>query len=279
MRVFISYKQQVDPDHDFARHLERFLRQQGHGVFRDETGITPGEKWPERLRQEIRRCEVVLALISNASLQSDWFRTELNYARDKEKPIVPVLLQAEGQIDEALKFTMLHPFFGHIQWYTATGDRDADVRAVAGMLPTVPRIVYRSTVERVLLEHGVTDGTELMAFLLWLLSEFHIMAKVAGSPGYHDCLEGLTSRRAVSVAESLRNLAVVVAAMNRHNADNRSRAGDEKGAKQFTRGAMGAACLGDLLSAAITGWDEEAQRRGQLLRRAAAESRRNESNS
>lgn len=70
MRVFINYKQDQQPDHEFARQLESRLRAAGIEVFRDESDLKAGEKWTERLQREIEACTTFVSIISNASLKS-----------------------------------------------------------------------------------------------------------------------------------------------------------------------------------------------------------------
>ena len=55
MYVFINYKQQATPDHEFAACIEGRLRAAGHRVFRDEAGTEPSEEWTQRLWHEIKR--------------------------------------------------------------------------------------------------------------------------------------------------------------------------------------------------------------------------------
>lgn len=123
MLIFINYKQNVDPDHKLARLIEKWLKSSRHEVFRDEGGIRPGQKWAERIRQQVEKCDVMLSLISNQSLRSPWVLNEIDLANRLGKHIIPVLLQ---ELDEDLEFEEYSPRFMGIQHYRMTGNDKKD---------------------------------------------------------------------------------------------------------------------------------------------------------
>ncbi|HEV3142303.1 MAG TPA: TIR domain-containing protein [Gemmataceae bacterium] len=118
MKIFINYKRNIDPDHALARHLHQTLSANGHTVFRDETGIYSGGKWAEIIYNEIDKCEVVISLVSNVSLQSRWVLNEVDRALKLGKVVIPVLLE---KLIDSLDFQEYNPRFRTVQHYTFTG--------------------------------------------------------------------------------------------------------------------------------------------------------------
>ena len=90
MKIFISYKRNVEPDHDLAVFVEKQLSSEGHEVFRDQNCIAPGSEWPEKIQRELKACHLVIALVSNAALESDWVKNELQFAAMWKKRRLPV---------------------------------------------------------------------------------------------------------------------------------------------------------------------------------------------
>ncbi len=91
MEVFISYSSK---DKDKARLLGANLRRDGFTVWRDREGLNPGGQFQIELEQALRRADVVLALFSKASYESEWVRNELLFAKDNRKVIVPLMLES-----------------------------------------------------------------------------------------------------------------------------------------------------------------------------------------
>ena len=134
MKVFINYKQKVQPDHRLAAFVERELKKRSHDVFRDETGVIVGEVWPRRIHEEVKACEVMVCLISNNSLKSEWVLNEIDLAKTLATPIIPVLLE---QLDEDLEFQAFKPRFMNIQYYQISGKDEADVGQIADRIKQV----------------------------------------------------------------------------------------------------------------------------------------------
>jgi hypothetical protein len=128
MNLFINYKRNVEPDQSFARFLDQALVQGGHEVFRDETGIASGAEWAQAIQRHLEDCEVVVSLVSNASLQSSWVLNEIDFARKRGKLIIPVLLEP---LAESVEFQEYIPRFRRTQHYTYHGD---DARAAQDIL-------------------------------------------------------------------------------------------------------------------------------------------------
>src|SRR4051812_30614639 len=108
MKVFINYKRHIAPDQPLAEHLQRALLDAGHEVFRDATGIESGAEFATVIRQRLEDCDVVVALVSNASMKSTWVLNEIDWAHRCGKLLVPVLVE---KLAEALEFQEFKPRF------------------------------------------------------------------------------------------------------------------------------------------------------------------------
>lgn len=93
MKVFISYSKD---DRATADALEVGLRQEGHDVFFDKTGLPAGESFHARIRGEIAAADAFVFIISPSSVRPESYAmTELGFARkrwpDPSGRVIPVL--------------------------------------------------------------------------------------------------------------------------------------------------------------------------------------------
>lgn len=95
--VFISYSRK---DIELAENARRLLEGLGFNVWLDLQGIGAGEEWPAKLAAAINGCDVVLMLISDASVTSDYCLKEIVFAHKKEKPIIGLRLGGVELPDE-----------------------------------------------------------------------------------------------------------------------------------------------------------------------------------
>lgn len=86
-RVFVSYSRD---DRDLAIELQQSLEAKGISVFRDEQ-VRAGEKWSDELARELRECDELLAILTDASKTSVWVHAELGAAWALGKRITPAL--------------------------------------------------------------------------------------------------------------------------------------------------------------------------------------------
>ena len=98
MKLFISYRSldsaKVDP---IVAHL-RSLHTNSlptHHVWLDKDSISPGDDWWKAIVRSIGESEVLLFMVSRESAQNVNCRAELSYARRRNRPIVPVVLEGE----------------------------------------------------------------------------------------------------------------------------------------------------------------------------------------
>lgn len=92
-RIFISYAR-----HDAsttAHELANRLRAQGHTIFLDIDNIPPGGNWREILEKSVDDCDLLVVLVTPATLKSDWVYAEVQHADKSHKTVVPV------QVNEA----------------------------------------------------------------------------------------------------------------------------------------------------------------------------------
>jgi hypothetical protein len=164
-KIFISYRRQDSKE--IAGHIyDRLCQQFGKvRLFIDFDTISPGAPFPDRIREEVGRAEVVLALIGETWLTAygpngrrlddpdDWVRIELEIALSQDIPIIPVLLGAASMpkmtelpqsiadlsLHNALPFAIGNDFENHM---------DRLIRSISIYLP----------------EHDLGDPTALSPF-------------------------------------------------------------------------------------------------------------------
>jgi hypothetical protein len=92
-RIFISYRRAASQA--FANHLYTALLDKKLRVFLDTSSIEPGS-FPERLKEQIRDCDVFLLVIAKGTFErvrdpEDWVRREIELALSFQKLIIPVI--------------------------------------------------------------------------------------------------------------------------------------------------------------------------------------------
>jgi TIR domain len=89
MQLFISYAR---PDRSRAESLTLRLRQAGITVWLD-SDLVGGQAWWDRILDQLRTCDAVVAAVSQASINSQACRSEREYATKLGKPILPLTLE------------------------------------------------------------------------------------------------------------------------------------------------------------------------------------------
>ncbi len=87
--LFLSYSHR---NADAAAEAIRYLKSAGFRVWYDE-GVIPATEWDENIAQAIENCSYLVALISEAYLASANCLDELNYARDRNIPLLLIYLE------------------------------------------------------------------------------------------------------------------------------------------------------------------------------------------
>ena len=136
MRVFISYKRGVSPDEPLALELFEQLSTK-HAVFIDQAMVV-GTPWAERIDRELRQADVLLLLLSAASVDSEMVAGEVETAqRLQKRQGRPRILPVRLAYREMLPYP-LSAYLNPINW--ALWDSTADTprlldeleRAMAG---------------------------------------------------------------------------------------------------------------------------------------------------
>ena len=87
--LFLSYSHR---NANAAAEAIRFLKAAGFRVWYDE-GVIPATQWDENIAQAIENCDYLVALISEEYLSSANCLDELNYARDRNIPLLLIYLE------------------------------------------------------------------------------------------------------------------------------------------------------------------------------------------
>jgi pSer/pThr/pTyr-binding forkhead associated (FHA) protein len=88
--LFISYKSE---EIDFVRQLEKDLRKRGICAWYDDRIRIGDRNWRDRLEKTIQEVDFFLIVLSQASVESEYVRWELQVAEDAHKPIFPVQIE------------------------------------------------------------------------------------------------------------------------------------------------------------------------------------------
>jgi len=88
--VFISYR---GVERDFALKLQAKLLICGICAWVDAQQMMAGQKWPQALETAITDCTAMIPVVSPAYLEGQYTRSELNRAKQLNRPLIPVLLR------------------------------------------------------------------------------------------------------------------------------------------------------------------------------------------
>ena len=94
-RIFISYAR---ANRATAMELRDGLALGSNSVWIDSE-LRGGQEWWERILEEIRRCDVLLFLLDDASLGSDACTKERDYAMALNRPVLPVRHAGSGELE------------------------------------------------------------------------------------------------------------------------------------------------------------------------------------
>jgi hypothetical protein len=99
--VFLSYAREDLP---FVRRLTAALRARNRQVWVDLEDIIPSARWMEEIRTGITEADAVAFVITPDSVVSEVCRTELDYATEVSKRLIPILARQTplGSVPSAL---------------------------------------------------------------------------------------------------------------------------------------------------------------------------------
>lgn len=86
--VFISYSHEDTP---YVARLAERIRERGIEVWMDDE-IDYGTLYPRVIEEHLEGCAAVVLVMSEHARASEWVSNELEYAKDRDKPVVPLLL-------------------------------------------------------------------------------------------------------------------------------------------------------------------------------------------
>src|SRR5215813_1800230 len=101
VRLFVSYSRE---DESIVRPVVQLLRVTESKVFLDIDSIAPGERWQEELESSLARANKVCVFWCLHSKTSKWVQREWQYARRKNKKIIPLLLDSTALASKLSKY-------------------------------------------------------------------------------------------------------------------------------------------------------------------------------
>ena len=107
--VFVSYSRR---DGEFVHALAADLEARGKSVWIDTQGIGDGEVFPEAIRHAIEQSDAFVFVITPESVASRYCETEVEYAQQLQKRVVPVLreLVEDDGLPEAIRVRNWIPY-------------------------------------------------------------------------------------------------------------------------------------------------------------------------
>ncbi|MCW8981847.1 MAG: toll/interleukin-1 receptor domain-containing protein, partial [Altibacter sp.] len=88
--VFFSYSRE---NSDFVLELAKKLRNAGAQVWLDQLDIKTGERWDKSIEQALSASDVLMVVLSKASVESNNVMDEVSYALEEGKKVLPILLE------------------------------------------------------------------------------------------------------------------------------------------------------------------------------------------
>ena len=114
--VFVSYSRRDD---EFVERLVESISARGKEVWLDTEGIADADVFPEAIKRAIEGSNAFVFVITPSSVHSAFCDTEVEYARELQKRIVPVLRQSVPDSE-------LHAEIRDRNWIPFTEDADYD---------------------------------------------------------------------------------------------------------------------------------------------------------
>ena len=105
--IFVSYSRD---DREYVTRLADWLEGHGVKVWFDHD-IDYGVKWEAEIQDKLDTSTVVLVVMSKSARRSSWVGREIDQAGQRKIPILPVLLEQDGIVDQVadLQFEMAYP--------------------------------------------------------------------------------------------------------------------------------------------------------------------------
>jgi TIR domain len=91
VQLFVSYSRE---DEAIVKPVVQLLRVTDSKVFLDVDSIVPGDRWQEELENSLSRADKICVFWCLHSAESEWVEREWRYAHQKNKRIIPLLLDS-----------------------------------------------------------------------------------------------------------------------------------------------------------------------------------------
>lgn len=88
--MFFSYSRD---DSELVLNLAKELRQAGADVWLDQLDIPAGQRWDSAIQNALTDADTLIVALSKTSISSDNVMDEVSYALEKDKKVIPVLLE------------------------------------------------------------------------------------------------------------------------------------------------------------------------------------------
>jgi hypothetical protein len=150
--IFISYERDTHPDETIALQIYEALNQQ-HQVFIDQTMLV-GTVWAEHIEAELRRADVLIALLSARSVHSEMVEAEIAAAHhlSRAQGGRPAILPVRVAYREPFQYP-LNAYLDHLNW--VMWDELADTPRLLDELKS-------AIAGRALPRHGSPSGRRLL---------------------------------------------------------------------------------------------------------------------
>jgi TIR domain len=122
--VFVSYSRN---DLDIVTQLIHDVQAVGINIWHDQT-LTGGQRWWDNILANMRECDIFVFALSPESWDSEACKSELSYAVQLGKPILPVL------VSDGININLLSPPLDEIQ---VTDCRRGDKEAVFALVKSI----------------------------------------------------------------------------------------------------------------------------------------------
>lgn len=99
LKVFISHSHK---DNKIASAIKNAFNYYGINAFLAKEDIQVGQKWPNEILYNLKKCTIFVAIISENFKQSFWTNQEVGFAFCQEKIIVPI------SIDDSLPYGLIY---------------------------------------------------------------------------------------------------------------------------------------------------------------------------
>jgi len=139
-KLFLSYKRDIQPDQKIVDFLVKYLPSKGYTIFTDTT-IRKGEKWLDRIDEELTKSDFLVVLLSESSADSEMVQSEIHRAYDlRKKNGHPHVLPIRVAYDDLLPYS-ISAFLNPLQYISWKDDGDNEqvmlelIQAMQGQLP------------------------------------------------------------------------------------------------------------------------------------------------